>query len=57
MISRMNGGNGWASKVWPVVSFTMTPASASTFTTSPWLMASTASGHSMMARPVLMELR
>ena len=57
MISLMNGGKGCAWKVWPVVSSTMTPASASTLTTSPWLMASTASGHSMMARPVLMELR
>ena len=40
-----------------VVALVITPASASTSTISPCLIASTASGHSMMARPVLMELR
>ena len=57
MISMRNGGKGWAVKVSPVVSSVMVPVSASTLTTSPLLMASTASGHSMMASPVLMALR
>ena len=44
-------------KVLPVVSSVMTPVSKFTLTVSPALMASTASGHSMMGRPILMLLR
>ena len=57
MISWMNGGNGCAWNVAPVVSSLTTPVSASTYTTSPSEIASAASGHSMMGRPMLMALR
>ena len=57
MISWMNGGNGCAWKTAPVVSSVMVPVSASTETTSPSEMASAASGHSRMGRPMLIELR
>ena len=53
----MNGGNGSAWNTLPLVSSVMTPVSKSTLTVSPALMASTASGHSMMGRPMLMLLR
>ena len=57
MISWMNGGKGSAWNTLPLVSSVMTPVSKSTLTVSPALMASTASGHSMMGRPMLMLLR
>ena len=57
MIFWMNGGKGSAWKVLPVVSSVMTPVSKFTLTVSPALMASTASGHSIMGRPRLMLLR
>ena len=57
IISWMKAGNGCAWKTAPVVSSVMVPVSALTETTSPSEMASTASGHSRMGRPMLMELR
>jgi uncharacterized membrane protein len=57
MMFWMNGGNGSASKVLPVVSSVMTPVSKSTLTVSPAAMASAAAGHSRMGRPMLMLLR
>ena len=57
IISWMKAGNGCAWKTAPVVSSVMVPVSALTETTSPSEMASTASGHSRMGRPMLIELR
>ena len=57
MIFWINGGKGSAWKVLPVVSSVMRPVVKSTLTVSPALMASTASGHYMMGRPMLMLLR
>ena len=57
MMFWIKGGKGSAWNTLPLVSSVMIPVSKSTLTVSPALMASTASGHSMMGRPMLMLLR
>ena len=57
MMFWMNGGNGAAWKVRPVVSSVMTPVSKSMLTMSPSAIASLAAGHSRIGRPMLMALR
>ena len=57
MMFWMNGGNGAAWKIRPVVSSVMTPVSKSMLTVSPSAIASLAAGHSRIGRPMLMALR
>ena len=57
MIFWMNGGNGAAVKLSPVVLSSITPVSRFTATSSPSRMAFAAAGHSMIGRPISMELR
>ena len=57
MMFGINAGKGSARKVLPVVSSTISPLARSQETVSPAAIAATASGHSRMGSPMLMELR